>query len=102
MRKSPEPVAGEHAPGPVRAVGGRRQPDQQQPRVRIAEAGHRAAPVGLVAVGGLLLARRSRRSSAAAAGSPRSRTIARADREASERRPSGAVSPSVFRPLSTG
>src|SRR4051812_1338756 len=50
-------VAGEDPSGPVGAVGGRGQADQQQAGVRIAEPGHWAAPVGVVAVGSLLLAR---------------------------------------------
>ena len=41
-------VAGEHAAGAVGAVRRGRQADEQQPRVGIAEARHRAAPVGLV------------------------------------------------------
>ena len=53
-------VAGEDAAGPVRAVRRGRQADQQQARVRIAEPRHRPAPVDVVAVGGLLLARDAR------------------------------------------
>ena len=49
-------VAGEHPPGPVAAVRGRRQPDEQDPRVRIAEPRHRPAPVRLVAEARHLLA----------------------------------------------
>ena len=50
-------VAGEHPPGPVGAVGRRGQADQDDPGVRVAEAGHRAAPVLLVAEGRPLLER---------------------------------------------
>ena len=42
-------VAGEHPPGSVGAVGGRRQPEHQTARPRITEAGHAATPVVLVA-----------------------------------------------------
>ena len=42
-------VAGEHAPGPVAAVRGRREADEQDLRARVAEARHRPAPVRLVA-----------------------------------------------------
>ena len=48
-RKSPERVAGEDPAGPVAAVGRRSQPDDQDPRLRVAEPGHRSAPVRLVA-----------------------------------------------------
>jgi hypothetical protein len=48
-------VAGEDPPGPVAAVGCRREPDDEDPRVGIAEAGERPAPVRLVAVAGDLL-----------------------------------------------
>ena len=51
------PVAGEHPAGAVRAVGGRRQAEQQHARVRVAEARQRAAPVGLAGEGRPLLAR---------------------------------------------
>ena len=40
-------VAGEDPARPVAAVRGRRQPEDQHPRGRIAEARHRPAPVGL-------------------------------------------------------
>ena len=49
-------VAGEDAAGAVGAVRGRRQPDDQQARARIAEPGHRSRPVGVVAKGPALLA----------------------------------------------
>ena len=49
-------VAGEHPPGPVAAVRRRRQPDEQDPRVRIAEPRHRPPPVRLVAEARHLLA----------------------------------------------
>ena len=42
-------VAREHAPGAVRAMGRRREPDDHDPRVRVAEAGHRPSPVLLIA-----------------------------------------------------
>ena len=38
-------VAGEDTAGPVASVGRRREPDDAQARGRIAEAGHRQAPV---------------------------------------------------------
>ena len=63
IRKSPEPpvaVAGEHAARPVGAVRGRRETDEQQARVRVAEAGHGPAPVRVVAMRALLLARHGR------------------------------------------
>ena len=41
-------VAGEHPPGAVGAVRGRRQPDDQHPRIGRAEPRNRPAPVGLV------------------------------------------------------
>ena len=53
-------VAGEDAPGAIRAVRRRRQPDQQQPRPRIAEARHRPAPVDVVAIRAPLLDRNLR------------------------------------------
>src|SRR6185503_920624 len=43
------PVAGEHPPGPVRAVRRRREPEQYHARGRVAEPGDRAAPVVPVA-----------------------------------------------------
>ena len=61
-------VAGEHAAGPVAAVRGRREADDQQPGGRVAEAGHRAAPVGLVAVVRASSRAPPPRSSGAAAG----------------------------------
>ncbi len=48
-------IAGEDAPGPVRAVRRGRQADDEHPRLRVAEARHRPAPVDLVAVRGFLL-----------------------------------------------
>ena len=41
-------VAGEHPPGPVAAVGGRRQADHHEARRGVAETRHRPRPVGLV------------------------------------------------------
>jgi hypothetical protein len=49
-------VAREHAPGTVRAVRGRREADEQQPRAWIAEAWNGASPVGVVAKRATLLA----------------------------------------------
>ena len=48
-RKSPARIAGEDPAGPVAAVRGRRQPQQQDPRIRVAEPRQRPAPVRLVA-----------------------------------------------------
>ena len=47
-------IAGEHPAGAVGAVRAGRQADDQQARLGIAEAGQRAAPVGLVAIRGAL------------------------------------------------
>ena len=44
-------VAGEHAAGPVGAVGAGGQAEQDERRAGLAEARHRAAPVGLLGVG---------------------------------------------------
>src|SRR4029079_15493550 len=44
----PGRVTGEHPPGAIPAMGRRREAQQQDPRRRIAEAGHRPSPVGLV------------------------------------------------------
>ena len=49
-------VAGEDAAGPVAAVGGRREAQQEDPRLRVTEARHGPAPVGLVAEARHLLA----------------------------------------------
>ena len=49
------PVPGEDPAGPVRAVGGGRQTDDDQAGRRIAEAGHGLRPVRVVAVGRPLL-----------------------------------------------
>ena len=60
IRKSPDApiaVAGEHAAGAIGAVRGRREAENQDACPRIAEAGHGLAPVRLVAMRGLLLAR---------------------------------------------
>ena len=62
-------VAREHAAGAVRAVRGRRQPDQQQARVRIAEARARAGPSRCRRGGRPSSRRRCARSSGAGAGS---------------------------------
>ena len=43
-------VTGEDAARAVAAVGGRREPDEQEPRRGIAEAGHRPSPVDVVAM----------------------------------------------------
>jgi hypothetical protein len=57
VARSADAVAREYAPCPVRAVRGRRQADEQQPRVRVAEAGDRFAPVRVLPVSAPLLAR---------------------------------------------
>jgi hypothetical protein len=49
-------VACEHTSRAIGAVRSRRQPDQQQPRIGIAEARHRTSPVLIGAVRALLLA----------------------------------------------
>src|SRR6266571_579709 len=49
-------VAREHAAGAVRAVRRGREPDDEQPRPRVAEPGHRLPPVGPVPELALLLA----------------------------------------------
>jgi hypothetical protein len=38
IKPVPAPVAGKHSPGAIAAVGGRRQTDNQHPRLRIAES----------------------------------------------------------------
>ena len=48
-------IAGEDAPGPVCAVRRGRQADDEHPRLRVAEARHRPAPIDLMAVRGFLL-----------------------------------------------
>ena len=48
-------IAGEHPTRPVAAVRRRREPDEQDPRRRVTEPGHRPAPVRLVAEAGDLL-----------------------------------------------
>ena len=55
-QKIPRRVAGEDTPRPVPAMRRRRKPHQQDPRLGIAEARHRPAPVHLVAETGDLLA----------------------------------------------
>src|SRR5262245_54762483 len=57
VARAPISVAGEHAPGAVGAVRCRREADQQQPRLGVAEAGDRPAPVDLVTIRAPLLAR---------------------------------------------
>src|SRR5262249_5143951 len=49
------PVAGEDASSAVRAVGGGRKADDEQPRQRIATPGYRLAPIHLFAVRAALL-----------------------------------------------
>jgi len=44
------PVAREHPPRAVAAVGRGREPHEHEPRARVAEAGHRPRPVALAAV----------------------------------------------------
>ncbi len=52
MKRGPQeiarPVAGEDSPGPVAAVRRRGEPDDEDPRLGIAEAGQRTTPVRLV------------------------------------------------------
>src|SRR3990172_8766560 len=50
-------IAGEHPSGPIAAVCGRGQPQDEQSRSPVAEAGQRLAPVVPVPVGLALLAR---------------------------------------------
>ena len=50
-------VAGEDAARPVAAVGRRREPDEQDPRLWVAEPRQRTAPVGLIPESRDLLAR---------------------------------------------
>ena len=61
MKRCPQEVArrvaGEDPAGPVPAVRRRREADDQDPRIGVAKAGHRPAPVRLVAEPGNLLAR---------------------------------------------
>lgn len=52
----PRAVAGEVATGAVRAVGGGGEAEYDDARVRVAEAGDGAAPVGIVPEGGAFLA----------------------------------------------
>ena len=49
-------IAGEHPAGAVGAVRGRGEADDQEPRRRVAEGGHRASPVGAVTELALLIA----------------------------------------------
>ena len=60
-------VAGEDPPGPVAAVGRRREADHHQPRARVAEARQRARPVALA----LVAARRVGRDGLAPRDQPR-------------------------------
>src|SRR5581483_7931946 len=61
VQRAEEPVAGalagEHPPGAVAAVGGGRQPDDDDRCTRIAETGHGPAPVLLVCIRGALVDR---------------------------------------------
>jgi len=41
-------IAGKHASGPIRAMGGRGEPDGDQPGPRVAEAGDRTSPILVV------------------------------------------------------
>ena len=56
VARAADPIAREHAAGPIGAVGGRREADDQQPGEGIAEAGNRPGPVDVVAVHAPLLA----------------------------------------------
>jgi hypothetical protein len=49
-------VASEDAAGAIGAMRGRGEPDEQQARARVAESGHRPAPVGVIAIGTPFLA----------------------------------------------
>ena len=60
-------VAGEDAARAVGAVRGGREAEDEHPRLRVAKAGHRTAPVGLVPVGRALLAWRCAGSKCAGA-----------------------------------
>jgi hypothetical protein len=53
-------VAREHTSGAIRPVRGGGETDEQHPRARIAEAGHRPAPVRVAAIRAPLLARNRR------------------------------------------
>ena len=50
-------IPGEDATGAIGAVGGGRQPEDEDPRERIAESRNRPAPVGIAAVRGFLVSR---------------------------------------------
>src|SRR5262245_23372732 len=60
IARAADAVACEHTAGSVSAMRGRRKPDDQQARARVAETGHGAAPVDFVAKGATLLARDAR------------------------------------------
>jgi hypothetical protein len=57
IQEFPGAITGEDSPRPVGAVCTWREADDDDASFRVAEAGHRASPVGLVAVGSALLAR---------------------------------------------
>ncbi len=61
MKRREKPVTGaitgKHSACAVAPVCRRRQPDDEQPSLRVPKAGHRFTPVGLIAIGGALVAR---------------------------------------------
>ena len=71
-----DPIAREHPSGAIGAVGGRCEADDAQAGVRIAEAGHRPRPVGIVAKCAPLLA-----ADARAVGAQARTPFARNDRD---------------------
>ena len=48
MSTGARPIAGEHPARSVGAVSGRREPDDQASRMRVAEPGHRSSPVRFI------------------------------------------------------
>jgi hypothetical protein len=53
----PGAIAGEDPPCAIRSVSGRSQPENEQRRLRITEAGNGSTPILLIAVGGSTLTR---------------------------------------------
>src|SRR3989442_15135156 len=56
VKPAPALIAGEDTPRPVPSVRRRSEPDDQEPRARIAEPRNRPTPVDLIAEGALLVA----------------------------------------------